>query len=171
MTDLGYVCGGCGQVHDGLPFSYGSDAPAPWRPEFDADERSVLEQEVCVIQAQFFFVRARLVIPVLDADGDFDWGVWISLSQTNFARAMELWETPGREREPAYFGWLCTHLPVYPVETQNLKTKLHTGPVGTRPHVVLEPTDHPLAVEQRTGITVRRVQEIAEHLLHPDTGR
>jgi len=43
---------------------------------------------------------------------------------------------------------------------------VHTQPVGVRPVVELEPTDHPLAVEQRTGITVARVQEFAEQLLH-----
>jgi len=32
--------------------------------------------------------------------------------------------------------------------------------------VELESTDHPLAVEQREGITMDRVQEIAEALLH-----
>jgi hypothetical protein len=31
----------------------------------------------------------------------------------------------------------------------------------------LEPTEHPLAVEQRTGITMERVREIAERLVHP----
>jgi hypothetical protein len=30
----------------------------------------------------------------------------------------------------------------------------------------LEPTDHPLAVEQREGITIQRVREFAELLLH-----
>jgi hypothetical protein len=80
---------------------------------------------------------------------------------------MDLWSTPGREQEPAYFGWLSTELPTYPVSTLNLKTHVHTDQVGTRPHVVLEPTEHPLAVEQRTGITMQRVREIAEVLLHP----
>ncbi|MGC5033659.1 DUF2199 domain-containing protein [Micromonospora sp. DT229] len=167
MIDHGFVCRGCGQRHDGLAFSYGASAPAYWRDEFDGDERSVLEDETCVIDARHYFVRARLVIPVLDADQDFDWGVWVSLSRDNFSRTMDLWTTPGREQEPAYFGWLSTELPVYPVQTLNLKTEVHTEPVGTRPHVVLEPTDHPLAVEQRTGITVARVQEMAELLLHP----
>lgn len=32
----------------------------------------------------------------------------------------------------------------------------------------LEPTDHPLALEQREGITLQRVQAIAARLLHPD---
>jgi hypothetical protein len=47
-----------------------------------------------------------------------------------------------------------------------LKTRVHTQAVGKRPLVEMEPTDHPLAVEQRTGITLARVQEIAETLLH-----
>jgi hypothetical protein len=33
--------------------------------------------------------------------------------------------------------------------------------------VELEPTDHPLPVEQRQGITMARVQALAELLLHP----
>jgi hypothetical protein len=165
--DQGFVCGSCGERHAGLPFAYGSDAPAYWRAEFEGDERSLLEQEICVINAEHFFVRANLVIPVVDADEDFEWGVWTTLSKANFTRMTDLWETPGRESEPPYFGWLSTQLPAYAVDTINLKTNVHTGPLGVRPHVELEPTDHPLAVEQRTGITTERVREIASQLLHP----
>jgi hypothetical protein len=50
----------------------------------DGDEGTVLEDEICIIQAEHYFVRARLVIPVLDADDDFEWGVWVSLSRHNF---------------------------------------------------------------------------------------
>lgn len=167
MIDQGYVCRGCGQRHKGLPFSYGAQAPAYWRDELSGDERSVLEDETCIIQAQHYFVRARLVIPVLDADDNFEWGVWVSLSRDNFRRTLDLWTAPERVQEPPYFGWLSTQLPAYPTETLNLKTEVHTDQVGTRPHVILEPTDHPLAVEQRTGITLARVQEIAGSVLHP----
>jgi hypothetical protein len=167
VGDQGYECRSCGQRHEGLPFSYGAEAPAYWRDDLIGDEDSTLEDEVCIIQAQHYFVRARLVIPVIDAEEDFEWGVWVSLSKDNFGRVLDLWTTRGREREPAYFGWLSTQLPVYPTETLSLKTGVHTGPVGARPHVVLEPTDHPLAVEQRSGITTERVREIAETLLHP----
>ncbi|PZG23906.1 DUF2199 domain-containing protein [Micromonospora craterilacus] len=168
VIDQGFVCHNCGQRHEGLPFSYGAPAPAYWRDDLNSDERSVLEDEICIIQAQHYFVRARLVIPVLDADADFEWGVWVSLSGTNFSRMLDLWTAPGREQEPAYFGWLSTELTAYPIETLNLKTEVHTEQVGTRPHIVIEPTDHPLAVEQRSGISVKRVQEIAELLLHPE---
>lgn len=164
MIDHSFVCRGCGRRHEGLPFSYGAEAPAYWRDDSASDERSVLDDDICVIQAQHYFVRARLIIPVLDAEGDFEWGVWASLSRDNFRRTLDLWTSPGREREPAHFGWLSTELPAYPVETLNLRTEVHSAPVGTRPHVVIEPTDHPLAVEQRTGITVQWVREIAELL-------
>ena len=55
--------------------------------------------------------------------------------------------------------------PVFP-NMLRLKTKVHTQAGNLRPLVELEPTDHPLAVEQRNGITMDRVREIAEALLH-----
>jgi hypothetical protein len=167
-SEFGYLCRCCGERHDSLPMSYGTGAPAYWDSSFAGDESSTLEQEQCVIKAEHFFVRGRLVVPVTDGPPgtEFDWGVWVSLSRDNFARALSLWTTPGREQEPPYFGWLSTELPGYQPSTLSLKTRLHTQAVGTRPLVELEPTDHPLAVEQRTGIALGRVQEIAETLLH-----
>jgi len=148
--------------------SYSADAPAYWRPSLADSDSRLLDDELCVIEAEHFFIRGRLVIPVLDADPgtDFDWGVWVSLSRTNFERALSLWTVAGRESEPPYFGWFSTELPVYQPTTLRLKTNVHTQAVGQRPLIEVEPTDHPLAVEQRTGITLARVREIAETLLH-----
>jgi hypothetical protein len=46
----------------------------------------------------------------------------------------------------------------------------HTGaqvmPVGERPTIVVGNMEHPLAREQQQGISPRRLQEIAERLLH-----
>jgi Uncharacterized protein conserved in bacteria (DUF2199) len=67
-----------------------------------------------------------------------------------------------------YSGYLSTELAVYQPSTLNLVTRVHSQAVGVRPTVEREPTGHPLAVEQRIGITAARVQECAEHLLHPD---
>jgi hypothetical protein len=167
-SEISYECRRCGERHDGLPMSYGADAPAYWDPSLAGDESSTLEQEQCIIKAEHFFVRGRFVIPVTDAAPgiEFDWGVWVSLSRDSFARALSLWTTAGREREQPFFGWLSTDLPLYQPSTLSLKTRVRTQPVGQRPLIELEPTDHPLAVEQRTGIMLVRVQEIAETLLH-----
>jgi hypothetical protein len=43
---------------------------------------------------------------------------------------------------------------------------VHIRKVGIRPYIELEPNEHPLALEQKNGISIKRVQEIAEHLLH-----
>ena len=80
-------------------------------------------------------------------------------------RATELWGAEGRESEPPYFGWLATSPSLYP-QTRGLKLNVHTMPVGHRPLIVVEPTDHRLAVEQREGITMDRVREIAEFHVH-----
>lgn len=80
-------------------------------------------------------------------------------------RACELWRSEGREDEPPYFGWLQSALPYEPT-TLSLKTHLQTMPVGERPVIALEATDHPLSLEQRHGITMARVQQLAEAVLH-----
>ncbi|WP_280236353.1 DUF2199 domain-containing protein [Nocardia cyriacigeorgica] len=166
-TDLGFRCSSCGQDHDDLPFTYGAVAPAYWSAELVGGVGNVLGDERCVIADEHFFVRARVVLPVLDAAEDFEWGVWVSLSRDNFRRVSQLWNSPERVDEPSYFGWMATELPIYELTTINLKTRMHSQPVGIRPTLELEPTDHPLAVDQRTGITLARVQGIAERLLHP----
>ena len=121
--------------------------------------------EACEIDRRHFYVRAQLVVPVVDGPEPFAWGVWSSLSKQNYERMLGLWETEGRESEEPYFGWLSVALPLYP-STLNLKALVHTQPVGQRPLLELEPTSHPLATEQQNGITMARVQQIAESLLH-----
>jgi hypothetical protein len=146
---------------------YGAAAPALWFtiPEGEREARALLSSDLCLIDEQHGFIVGNLELPVLDSDERFSWDVWVSLSLPNFKRAFQLWEQPERVSEPPYFGWLSTSLPGYP-ETLHLKTMIHTREVGRRPWVELEPTDHPLAVEQRQGITLARVREIAELVLH-----
>jgi hypothetical protein len=161
-----YVCARCGERHDGLPFAYDAPAPAIWTPELAEDPNSELDAELCVVRDEHFFVHGRIQLPVHDHDQPFEWGVWTSLSEDSFKRTVDVWEIEGREQEPPLFGWLSTELPLYPVPTLGLATDVRTRPVGERPLIALHPTDHPLAVEQREGITLARVIEIAAFVLH-----
>ena len=163
----GYKCVTCGQWHDDLPMCFGPAAPYLYEtmPPEERVQRAEINADQCVIDDEHFFVRGRLEISVLDNDGPFVWLVWVSLSLDNFMRACELWETPGREKELPYFSWLSSKLPYRP-DTLSLKTKVHTRPVGQRPFIELEPIDHPLAIEQRNGITMSRIQEIVSAVLH-----
>ncbi|WP_312471347.1 DUF2199 domain-containing protein [Neobacillus sp.] len=162
----GYICRCCGEFHEELPMSYGSDAPVYfyYMPEEERENRVEMNDDLCVIDDEHFFIKGCIEIPVLDGEGPFIWEVWVSLSETNFEETIEYWETEGRENklEPM-FGWLSTSLPCYP-DTVNHKTMVHTREVGYKPYIELEPTDHPLAVVQRDGINLNRIQEIAEEI-------
>src|SRR5690606_31593800 len=95
----------------------------------------------------------------------FTWGVWVSLSESNFFIWQENYEVPHRSHIGPFFGWLCTELPVYP-NTLNLKTMVHLQDNGIRPRIELEPSEHPLSREQHEGISIDRALEIV-HLLQP----
>lgn len=166
-----WTCKCCGKQYDTLPFAYALDEPDPWRavPELERKQRGVLTRDQCVIDDREFYIRGRLEVPVIgDANspiwGSFVWGVWVSVSDKSFDRVVELWDVKVREQEPPMFGWLCNDIPIYP-QTFNLKCSLQLRNEGRRPSIVLEPTDHPLAVEQRSGISVARVEDIASRVL------
>jgi hypothetical protein len=93
------------------------------------------------------------------------WGVWVSLSRTNFDRERSLATSPDRVDEPAYFGWLSSRIEIYP-DTAALKCNVHTQPPGRRPLIELQQTDHPLVAEQRAGIAETRLIEIAGLIAH-----
>jgi hypothetical protein len=157
----GYTCACCGGTTHDVPFAWHVPAPAQWSDRYEGREDCVLDNELCMIEERDFFVRGIVEIPVHDADETFHWGVWVSLSGSSFDRTIELWEQDGRENEPPMFGWLSVELPGYHPSTLDLKTNVRTQPLGSRPLVELEPTGHPLAVEQRCGISLPRVREIA----------
>lgn len=162
-----FKCSCCGEMLDGPPLAWHFDAPDLWNSISPAErnQRGELSSDQCVIDNQHFFVRGLVEIPVLDGDGPFAWGVWVSLSMANFERTTALWHDPNRINEPAYFGWFCNSIPGYP-ETLHLKTAVHSRDVEVRPYIELEASDHPLSVEQRNGITVARLQSIAEQMHH-----
>jgi hypothetical protein len=164
-----FTCRTCGERHDTSEISLGADEPVQWNLLSD-DERanSQLGEEQCVIEAggqTQYFVRACLEIPIKGAESVFTWGVWVSLSEKSFTEMGDHWEDPARTSFGPYFGWLCTPIPGYP-DTVYLKTMVHQRAVGLRPFVELEPTDHPLALDQRNGVDPARMQEVIVELLH-----
>jgi hypothetical protein len=138
-------------------------------PESERDERVFLTSDTCVIDDEHFFVRGCLEIPVVGCAEPFIWGVWVSLSEENFFHFQELLNVDKRSHHGPFFGWLCSPPLPYP-DSLNLKTHVHLRDHGIRPSIELEPTEHPLAVEQRDGITMERVVEIYEMMVHGKGG-
>ena len=145
-------CASCGETHDELPAA-ALRTPDVW---FHANEQEQAEEfelttDTCVWKDEHFFVRCVLRLPLADRQGTFDFGVWSTLSRDNFSRYMELYESPERTSLGPMFGWLSNALPGYP-DTINMKCHVFPSEPGDRPVIELEPTDHPLAVQQQVGI-------------------
>ena len=161
-----WTCGCCGKQFHTLPLDFSCDAPDYWAqiPESERAQHGKCDSDLCMIDRRDFFVRGCLEIPIIGRDDRFVWGMWVSVSETNFHRILDLWTAPDAENEPPMFGWLCNDIPLYP-RTLELATHVHLRSGGRRPAIELEPTDHPLAIEQRDGISIARVEEIAAQLM------
>jgi len=162
-----FKCSSCEEIHEGIP-TFGYDFPIYYLdvPEEDRNERCELTSDTCIIDDELFFVRGCVEIPVHGESEPFIWGVWVSLSEKSFNRYLELYEVADREGEPPFFGWLNACFADYATEDFNLKTSVHLRNDGVRPFIEIEPTDHPLAIEQHHGISKDRLTEIYELMLH-----
>ena len=156
-------------MHEGLA-SLAAAAPLYYYsvPEAERAARCHLDSDTCVVDDQFFFVRGCLEVPIVGEPEPFIWGVWTSLSHKNFEVFLKLYDQEHRSHTGPFFGWLSASLKGYP-DTENLKVMVHLRDHGQRPFIQLEPTDHPLAVEQRTGITVQRAGAILSLYLHDES--
>jgi hypothetical protein len=108
---------------------------------------------------EHYFVRGVVHIPVHGQERPFGIGAWVSQSRANFERYAR------DEMMAPTFGWLVNRLAHYEQTTFLLETHVHFSEGRLRPTIELEPTDHPLAVEQRTGITLARAWEIVHHYM------
>jgi hypothetical protein len=160
-----FKCSSCDSWHEGFP-DIGFDQPlyASEVPEHEGKRRVFLTTDLCVVDDEHFFVRCILFIPIEGIDDQFGWGVWSTLSKKNFLRYQEHYEEDMSGWQPM-FGLLSNQIPEYP-DTLNLKLSLQTKKKNARPNATLEPTDHPLAVDQKNGMSLEKALKIADPFLH-----
>lgn len=164
LSSRGFECASCGKTHFGLMDLVISN-PVGWpselaRDKFHNDGDFHLNDDFCVMNGTDFYVRGNLRLPIKNGDGrSFGYGVWSSLSKESFKIYLDTIEDDQRDHLSPWFGWFSSKLNGYP---ETLHLKLHVKPQNDkiRPLFELEPTDHPLAVEQREGIDFDRLLEI-----------
>ena len=120
----------------------------------DADE----SDDLCVISGGRFFIRATLPIPVLESETPYRIGVWVEAEEADFRRVYELWNDEHQVNEPPFSVTLANTIPTVQ-DTRGLGAELRlTGPT-TRPEVFIICSGHPLAGQQRHGVTPHRAYE------------
>jgi hypothetical protein len=162
---MAFRCAICGQKHEGLP-DLGMNAPDPYLdvPEDERAERTTFTPDRCTVRdsdGEHYFVRGVILIPIQGREESLGLGVWVSQSRANYERYER-----NEEMAPT-FGWLVNRIAHYDESTFLLRARVHFRGGDERPTIELEPTDHPLSVEQRNGITLERAWEIVHHYM-PD---
>jgi hypothetical protein len=152
-----FRCHTCGKMHDDLP-DIGADKPDQWWsiPKKERARRIKLTKDTCIIDDDYF-IRGVIEILIHAYPQRFGFGVWVSQKKENFFKYLE---NPDTDAIGPFFGWLCTRIAYYEDNTSLLKTMAHFRKGNLRPWIELEPTDHPLAVDQRNGITLEKAWEI-----------
>jgi hypothetical protein len=164
-------CSICGEEHDMLemepnyarPDAY-FDVPAEEREyltNFSKDDGRIRNAEDT---ERRHFLRVLISVPIRGEKSDCAWGVWVEVSGADWERAYELWDDPKQNREPPFPGTLANALRGYE-GTIGLPGRVRlTGP-KTAPLFELDANvDHPIAREQREGVTRERVVKwLSEH--------
>ena len=137
----------------------------------------MITPDQCVIDGKDFYLRGRIPVPIIGLNKlgrlneldklnePFIWGVWAEVGPKNFLHTIDMWKVEGREADPPFPGWLDSEISLYG-NTINVEADVWTQRVGRRPHFRLIDPDHLLAIEQRNGITMQRVEQIAAQMLH-----
>lgn len=160
---MSFRCQTCDEIHEGLP-DIGADYPDSYYdvPEDEREKRIFITSDLCSIDNEDFFIRGVIQIDVHGQDNDFGFGVWVSQKKENFQIYVDNFES---DQIGPFFGWLNTRLSCYDEDTLALKTMAHFRGAKTRPYIEVEPTDHPLAIDQRDGISLERAWELVHHYM------
>ena len=166
LHDQAWICSCCGEKHAGL-FDLACDNPEFWEGSLEKKPNSevplsnhILTEDFCIQEGKDFFVRSVLNLPIIGRpDHEFGYGVWVTLSKKNFELYRDTFDSGSQGHLGPWFGWFSNRLKGYP-DTLNMKCQVYPEDGRQRPSIELESTGHPLAVEQREGITFDRVLEI-----------
>lgn len=162
-----FACPTCGRIYRGSPKFTAESAPVSYFliPRAQRESRCRANDVNCIIDKKSYFIRGALELSVAGLNDPFSWGVWVAISEASHTRWKKALNTFGRSSEALMPGWLNSWLPLYP-QTLNLRVLVHLRDGPAEPFVELAPTDHPLAIEQRNGITQARAIELYDKTVH-----
>ena len=134
----GFVCAQCGTAHEGYPTDRGYTLPDDvWAiPESERETRAKSTTDLCEMDGRYF-IRGILLIPLVQREDDFAWGIWAELEHSDFERYLEIYDSDASD-EPPMGGTLANAIPGFQ-DAANERVLIKFGRSGDRPEFVLEP--------------------------------
>ena len=82
---MSYTCSCCGQTHEGLPdLAFDRPSHAHDVPEEEQAERVRLDDDLCVVDETYYFIRGLIKIPIRGQVETLGIGAWVSQKPENF---------------------------------------------------------------------------------------
>src|SRR6266404_9382211 len=70
-------------------------------PQKEREERCWVSREACTVDLEHFFIRGRIVMPVVEREKPVGLGVWAKVKdQLEFEHILELWDEESAPDEP-----------------------------------------------------------------------
>jgi hypothetical protein len=166
---MSYKCILCGNEHDEDLFDVSSTKPDVYFaiPESERESRIHLTDDTCVVDHGLFLIRGIIEIPIIDTEATFAFGMWATQSWDHFDAYQSFPESSNIGPFP---GQLEGYLRCYePHQTRGLRVTVIFPGGGLRPKFILVDPDHPLAQDQRNGISIERALWIQHQYSDPPT--
>jgi hypothetical protein len=164
---VSWVCSVCGEPHDERLLDIRMSLPDVVHvlDEEDRGRDAWISDDFVALADGRRFVRGLLQIPIPELETRFGYGLWVEANAADWDRLFEHWYDPEQAGFPAVDGALANELDPYG-PTLGLRVCLQPTSADTLPDVAVVEADHPLARDQRAGITVGRAEELAAMVLH-----
>lgn len=155
---MSYRCETCGKTHDDLPdLAFRWPDPYFGIPEPERAARIKGTADLCSIDSEDYFIRGVILLPIKEHKRSVGLGVWVSQKKENFQTYVDNYDSA--DIGP-FFGWLSNRIPFYQPDTWLLKTMAYFQGPGKRPHIAIEPSDHPLYIDYSQGVSFERAAGI-----------
>lgn len=164
------TCSCCGEALTGLPLDISIGYPDRIMIMSDADKVKYVSspsRSMLNWRNKEFFIRGLIEIPILETENYFCYGAWTQVSKKDYKKFLKAWVKSKREddtvKEHIYGHFACMMIPILYPDAYGLQVAI-CDRSDRAAGFVLEPTEHPLSLEQHNGITMERVHEIVRAL-------
>lgn len=161
-----YRCPQCPTIHDGLPtIAFRLPDVIHGLSAAERSVRALVAPDLAILDDQRFYIRGLLRVPVQDHTETLDFAPWVEVGREDFARYAVAYMDGANGAVRSARGQIANGFAASATLSIGLAVTLElSGSASQRPLLTLVEPHHPLALDQRRGIELKRAIEIAARM-------